>query len=146
MKKWLAPVLGFMPFLYGFLMTIAINLFFAGSAPVMGPVLSVLFLVLWSALAKAANYRLLNTKKVLLYMHIPGIAVIFMLALNAVLGQSFLPVWLEYLLLYYMMPTLPISYMLIFLFNNVYIIYAMSLLFMVCAAYMGCNTKRRRVK
>ena len=146
MKKWLAPVFGFVPFLYGVLATYGINTLGAGAAFIMGPVLSVVFLVLWNRLAKIANFHLCSQKKTLLYMHIPGILVVVILCMNALAQEPFLFGFFQNLLLYYLIPVLPVSLLLSLFVQNVFFVYAITLFFMLCAAYMGCTSKRRHVK
>ena len=41
---------------------------------------------------------------------------------------------------------LPLSLLLSLFVQNVYFVYTITILFMLCAAYMGCNSKRRYVK
>ena len=146
MKKWLAPLFGFVPFLYGILATYSINILSAGAAFIMGPVLSVVFLVLWNRLAKIANFHLCSEKKTLLYMHIPGILVVAILLMNAAAQEPFLYGFFQNFLLYYLMPVLPISLLLSMVVQSVYFVYAVTIFFMLCAAYLGCNSKRRYVK
>ena len=146
MKKWLAPVFGFIPFIYGILATYSTNILPAEAAFLMGPVLGATFLVMWNRLAKIANFHLCNEKKTILYMHIPGILVIVVLCMNAAATEPFLYGWFQTVLLYYLMPVLPLSLLLSLFLQNVYFVYAITILFMLCAAYMGCNSKHRYVK
>ena len=68
MKKWLAPIFGFIPFVYGMLATITTNNLPAEAALIMGPVMAAVFLVMWNRLAKIANFHIRNDKKTILYM------------------------------------------------------------------------------
>ncbi len=142
MKKWLAPIFSIIPFLYGVLVTQS-TLRMPAAAFIMGPLLGVVFLVLWCQLAKIANFHLCNQKLTLLYMHIPGIIAFALLAINTAFQGTILPDWLLDLLLYYLMPAFNLAK---FLAPNPYILYVLCLLFMVCSAYLGCNSKRRSVK
>lgn len=146
MKKWLAPIFGFIPFAYGVLATIATNALPAEAALIMGPVMAAVFLVMWNRLAKIANFHICNDKKTILYMHIPGILVFTILCMNAAATEPFLFGWFQDLLLYYLMPVLPLSLLLSIFVQNVYFVYAVTMVFMVSAAYLGCNSKRRYVK
>lgn len=146
MKKWLAPIFGFIPFVYGVLATIATNALPAEAALIMGPVMAAVFLVMWNRLAKIANFHLCNDKMTILYMHIPGILVFIILCMNAAATEPFLFGWFQDILLYYLMPVLPLSLLLSIFVQNVYFVYAVTIVFMVCAAYLGCNSKRRHVK
>ena len=146
MKKWLAPLFGFIPFIYGILATYSTNILPAEAAFLMGPVLGAAFLVMWNRLAKIANFHLCNEKKTILYMHIPGILVFVILCMNAAATEPFLYGWFQTVLLYYLMPVLTLSLLLSLFVQNVYFVYAATILFMLCAAYMGCNSKRRYVK
>lgn len=146
MKKWLAPIFGFIPFLYGILSTFSVNVMPAEAAFIMGPVLAAVFLVMWCQLAKIANFHLCSEKKTLLYMHIPGILVFLILFMNAAAQEPFLFGWFQDLLLYYLMPVLPLGLLLNLFVQNVYFVYAVTMVFMFCAAYLGCNSKRRHVK
>ena len=146
MKKWLAPIFGFIPFAYGVLATIATNSLPAEAALIMGPVMAALFLVMWNRLAKISNFHICNDKKTILYMHIPGILVFTILCMNAAATEPFLFGWFQDLLLYYLMPVLPLSLLLSLFVQNVYFVYAVTMVFMVSAAYLGCNSKRRYVK
>lgn len=146
MKKWLAPIFGFVPFLYGVLVTFSVSMMPGEATIIVGPILAAVFLVMWCQLAKIANYRLANTKLTILYMHIPGILVYGILSINAALPQPFLTGWFASLLLYYQMPVLPLAYYITLIAPSVYLVYVISLVFMVCSAYFGCNSKRRQVK
>ena len=146
MKKWLAPIFGFIPFVYGVLATIATNALPAEAALIMGPVMASVFLVMWNRLAKIDNFHLCNDKMTILYMHIPGILVFIILCMNAAATEPFLFGWFQDILLYYLMPVLPLSLLLSIFVQNVYFVYAVTIVFMVCAAYLGCNSKRRHVK
>lgn len=146
MKKWLAPIFGFIPFVYGVLATIATNALPAEAALIMGPVMAAVFLVMWNRLSKIANFHLCNDKMTILYMHIPGILVFIILCMNAAATEPFLFGWFQDILLYYLMPVLPLSLLLSIFVQNVYFVYAVTMVFMVCAAYLGCNSKRRHVK
>lgn len=146
MKKWLAPIFGFIPFVYGVLATIGTNSLPAEAAFIMGPVMAAVFLVMWNRLAKIANFHICNDKKTILYMHIPGIIVFAILCMNAAATEPFLFGWFQNILLYYLMPVLPLSLLLSIFVQNVYFVYAVTMVFMVCAAYLGCNSKRRYVK
>lgn len=146
MKKWLAPIFGFVPFAYGVLATYSTNILPAEAALIMGPVLAAVFLLIWNRLAKIAHFHLCSDKKTLLYMHIPGIAVFIILCMNAAAQEPFLFGWFQNLLLYYLMPVLPLSLLLSLFVQNVYFVYAVTLVFMLCAAYLGCHSKRRYVK
>ena len=146
MKEWLAPIFGFIPFLYGILATYSTNILPPEMAFITGPLLAAAFLLMWNRLAKIANFHLANDKKTLLYMHIPGILVFIILALNAAAQVPFLTGWFQDLLLYYLMPVIPLSLLLSLFVQNVYFVYAVTLVFMLCAAYMGCHSKRRYVK
>lgn len=146
MKKWLAPIFGFIPFVYGMLATITTNNLPAEAALIMGPVLAAVFLVMWNRLARIANFHLCNEKKTVLYMHIPGFLVFAILCMNAAATDPFLFGWFQNILLYYLMPVLPLSLLLSLFVQNVYFVYAITILLMLCAAYMGCVSKRRYVK
>ncbi len=146
MKKWLAPIFGFIPFVYGVLATITTNSLPAEVALIMGPVMAAVFLVMWNRLAKIANFHICNDRKTILYMHIPGILVFTILCMNAAATEPFLFGWFQDILLYYLMPVLPLSLLLSIFVQNVYFVYAVTMVFMLCAAYMGCNSKRRYVK
>lgn len=146
MKKWLAFAFSFIPFLYGILATFCTNNLPAEAAFIIGPVLAAAFLLMWSRLAKVANFHLCNCKKTILFMHIPGIIVFAILYLNAAAQEPFLFGWFQNLLLYYLVPVLPISLLLSLFVQNVYFVYAITIIFMLCAAYMGCHSKRRYVK
>ena len=146
MKKWLAPIFGFIPFVYGVLATYSTNILPPEAAFIMGPVLAAAFLLMWNRLAKIANFHLCNEKKTILYMHIPGILVFTILCMTAAAQEPFLFGWFQDLLLYYLMPVLPLSLLISIFVQNVYFVYAVTMVFMLCAAYMGCNSKRRYVK
>lgn len=146
MKKWLAPIFGFVPFLYGLLVTFSVSIMPDEATFITGPILSAVFLIMWCQLAKIANYQLLNTKKTILYMHIPGILVFTVLCVNAALPQPFLSGWFASLLLYYQMPVLPLAYYITLIAPSIYLVYAVSIIFMLCSAYLGCTSKRRHVK
>ena len=146
MKKWLAFAFSFIPFIYGILATYSINILPAEAAFIMGPVLAAAFLLMWNRLAKIAHFHLSNDKKTLLYMHIPGIIVFVILCINAAAQEPFIYGWFQDLLLYYLMPVLPVSLLLSIFVQNVYFVYAITIFFMLCAAYMGCHSKRRHVK
>ena len=146
MKKWLAPIFGFIPFVYGVLATYSTNILPPEAAFIMGPVLAAAFLLMWNRLAKIANFHICNDKKTILFMHIPGILVFTILCMNAAAQEPFLFGWFQDLLLYYLMPVLPLSLLISILVQNVYFVYAVTMVFMLCAAYMGCNSKRRYVK
>ena len=146
MKKWLAPIFGFIPFVYGVLATVTTNSLPAEAALIMGPVMAAVFLVMWNRLAKIANFHICNDKKTILYMHIPGILVFTILCMNAAATEPFLFGLFQDVLLYYLMPVLPLSLLLSIFVQNVYFVYAVTMVFMLCAAYMGCNSKRRYVK
>lgn len=146
MKKWLAPIFGFIPFAYGLLATITTNNLPAEAAFIMGPVLAAVFLIMWNRLARIANFHLCSDKQTVLYMHIPGILVLIILCINAAATEPFLFGWFQNILLYYLMPVLPLSLLLSLFVQNVYFVYAVTMVFMVCAAYLGCNSKRRYVK
>ena len=146
MKKWLAPIFGFVPFAYGILATYSTNILPAEAAFLMGPILAAAFLLIWNRLAKIANFHLCSDKKTILYMHIPGILVFTVLMVNAAAQEPFLFGWVQNLFLYYLMPVLPLSLLLSLFVQNVFFVYAVTILFMLCAAYMGCHSKRRYVK
>lgn len=146
MKKYLAPIFGFIPFVYGVLATYSTNILPPEAAFIMGPVLAAAFLLMWNRLAKIANFHICNDKKTILFMHIPGILVFAILCMNAAAQEPFLFGWFQDLLLYYLMPVLPLSLLISILVQNVYFVYAVTMVFMLCAAYMGCNSKRRYVK
>ena len=109
MKKWLAPIFGFIPFVYGVLATYSTNILPPEAAFIMGPVLAAAFLLMWNRLAKIANFHICNDKKTILFMHIPGILVFTILCMNAAAQEPFLFGWFRDLLLYYLMPVLPLS-------------------------------------
>ena len=146
MKKYLAPIFGFIPFVYGALATFSVNALPAEAAFLVGPVLAAAFLLMWNRLAKIANFHLLNAKKTVLYMHIPGFLVLVIFCMNTAAQEPFLFGWFQNVLLYYMVPVLPLSLLLSLFVQNVYFVYTITILFMLCAAYMGCNSKRRYVK
>lgn len=142
MNKWLAPVFSLVPFLYGMLATYS-TIRMPSAAFIMWPLLGAVFLLLWCQLAKIANFHLCNQKLTVLYMHIPGMLVFTLLAVNTALKGTFITGWFLDLLLLYIMPVFALAK---FLAPNPYFLYAICLFFMVCAAYLGCNSKRRQVK
>ena len=146
MKKWLAPIFGLVPFAYGIFATFSMNAMPAEIAFFTGPILSAVFLVLWSRLAKIANYHLDNQVKTILYMHIPCFLVIIIMLMNAAAQEPFVFGLFETILSYYLMPVLPLCLMLSLFTQNVYFVYASLLIFMLSAAYLGCNSKRRYVR
>ncbi len=144
MKKWLAPIFGFFPFIYGYLMTFCINILPENSTFLIMPILSALFLVMWCQLAKIANFHLCDQRLTMLFMHIIGLLVFSLLCIDALL--PFLSPWIVNLLLFYIMPTMPVGMMVGLLAGSDIIVYMLCLLFMVVSAYLGCNSKRRKVK
>lgn len=142
MKKWLAPIFGFVPFLYGILATFS-ALKMPSAVFITGSILAILFLLLWWQLAKIANFYILNPILTVLYMHIPGIVAITLLTVNTALEGIFLPEWLLNICLLYIMPTASLG---AYLAPTPYVLYFICLLFSVCAAYLGCIAKRRHVK
>ena len=146
MKKWLASLFGLFPFAYGLFMTVCMNLLNSGAGTMIGPILAGFFLLAWAQLSKIAHFHLCNVKKTILFMHIPALLVFGTLAVNAMVTPNFLPEWLLVILLYYAMPTLPLGFLFLFAGSSPVFLYALCLLFMLTASYMGCTGKRRCVK